>query len=301
MKIRSLIAALGFVLVLCAGWVQAADLVSLNTARANGISATHVVSNTSSIALRVRWIGTAGVGATVAVSSYNLVFTTNGSTADTLCDAGGTPGTINVSAAAADTWGEVAGIINSSKNWRCILVDVLPSWTSTGMLTTAAANAAGLAEAADGISFKVTNTGAHLLSACMGPEWLVNDAKKIPDGEIRNQRSYPRDNSLPTFTNELIYTKANSTFTSGTATLNVSACQSDDAGATELLLWSQAGAASTADNTIDLTSFWDYDSGRPMSVLAPKGWRIVVWYATTATNATTSAGALQVHGLSWNQ
>jgi len=74
----------------------------------------------------LRYLGTAASGATVTVNAGgDLLFTTDGTTADTSVN---TTGTIDMSTpgASADTFGEVAGLINASTNWQCYLLAVLP-------------------------------------------------------------------------------------------------------------------------------------------------------------------------------
>jgi hypothetical protein len=302
MKILSLIAALGFVLVLCAG-AQGADIISHDLARGVALGNSRYVAANGSVGIRIKWIGKASTAAMIAGNtaptiqvdgSGNLLFTTNGSTADTTVDV---TGTITVSGL---TWGQVVGFIKASTNWTCVLVDVCPSWSASGVLATAAKSAGGAAEDADGIDFKITTTAQNRISACLGIEWMPDTVKHVPNGILHNQRSTPYETAGGLWRNELVYCKANATVTTGPLTLSVWAVKSDAAGATELLLWQQAGAASTVDSTLDLTSIWDYDTGQPMTVNAPPGWRIVVAY-TSAAASDISAGTIQVHGLSWRE
>ena len=309
MKLRSLYLALGLLLVLFAGSAGAADLISTHESYALAKALPHFVTTDGSVALRIRWTGTAGAGATVAVdASGNIVFTKDGTNADTSVNA---TGTIPVSAAAASTFGKVVGLINASSNWKCILVDVCPSWATTGghpsagVLKTMAASATGAVEKPDGVSLVCTTgalvntSGIHCLSACLGPEWQATEYQPIYAGHIENQKSTPKDSGASTWTNLAVYVRANAAFTTGTTTLTVYAVKDDTDGATELQLWSQTGAATTVDSTVDLTSIWDYDSGLPMMLCAPKGWRIVAAYTGTGLNITS--GQLQIHGLMLRQ
>ena len=302
MKILSLLSALGFVLVLGMG-ARGADLITHNTARALALGNSRYVAANGSVAIRIKRIGKASTAAMIAGStaptitvdaSHNLVFTTNGTTADTTVH---TTGTLTTSGL---TWGQVVGYIRASTNWTCVLGDVLPSWSADGVLTAAAKSAGGAVEDADGVDFKITTTAANRLSACLGPEWMPDTVKHVSNGNIMNQRSTPAETAGGYWRNELVYAKANATFTTGPTTMSVYAVKSDMAGATELLLWSQVGAATTVDSTLDLSALWDYDTGRPLSISAPPGYRIVVSY-TSATSSDISAGTLQVHGLSFRE
>ena len=298
MNIRKLSLGLVMVLALCAGSIRAADYTTRELKRDLALGGSHYVATDKATPIRIKCVNaTTHPSATIQVDgSGNLIFTTNGSTADTTVYS---TGTILVADAAANTWGKVAAIINASSNWKCILVDVCPSWTSTAMLTTAAKSSAGAAIAADGIAFTATTASLKRACACMGVEWQTVAEHPVTGNILRNQRCHPIESTQPIMQNELDYVRANATFTSGTTTLNVYAVVDDTSGAAEILLWSQVGAASTADSTIDLTGLWDYDTGLPMAIVAPNGYRIVVSYTSSASNATFSAASVQVHGLTW--
>ena len=120
MKTRTLF--LAAMILGLAGISSAADLTSHNQARELALGGSHVTGLNTAVALRVRWIGTPGKGASVQVDgSGNLLFTTDGTTVDPSITATGTTGTITVSNSLANTYGKVAGIINASKYWRCYL------------------------------------------------------------------------------------------------------------------------------------------------------------------------------------
>ena len=83
--------------------------------------------------------------ATVAVNAGgDIAFTTDGTTADTTVVA--STGIIDLStpAAAYDTLGEVADVINASANWVCVILGGLRAWAVDGLFYTfTEANAAG--------------------------------------------------------------------------------------------------------------------------------------------------------------
>lgn len=287
------------VLTLYAGNAGAADLVSLAENRILGENIERNVTTDGSIALRIQWRGGAIGSATVAIETDgNLTFLNAAGTADVTVVA--STGVIDVSAAPYDTYGEVAATINQSTNWRCILVDVLPSWSSDNKLTAVSATAVGLTNP-EGHAFAYNTADQDKQSACIGIEYSVNDQISVPNGNLWLHRSLPLLNlagasSAPTWHNEVYLVQAVATYSSGAPDLQIYAVKNDSSSGitapTELLLWSQVGAASTTTSTISLT-------GLP-AIRAPRGWRLVAVYNDTSTPDLTAA-TIQVHGLSYNQ
>lgn len=81
----------------------------------------------------------ANTGATIAVTTLDLLFTTEGTTADSDVaaasgDCGATPGTLDTGNAACDTIGELCDQINESATWRCAMIDSVRSDSSIRLL-----------------------------------------------------------------------------------------------------------------------------------------------------------------------
>jgi hypothetical protein len=84
--------------------------------------------------------------------------------------------------------------------------------------------------------------------------------------------------------------EANATFSAGASNLSIFLVDGHGAGATELLLWSEVGAATTVLHTL---SFADLPAIR-----VQRGQRILIRY--TGGTAST-VGLIQVHGLAWQE
>lgn len=281
--------ALGFALLLLALCqpVRAADLDAILLNKEIGVPVTRLVATDGSIAMRVQWKGTAGDGATLTVNAAgDLLFTTDGSTAD---DTVSTDGTVDVSDSAEDTFGEVADAINASANWSAILVDVLPSHSANNTLTEAAESASGAVEAEEGVALLYNTADLDMISAEIGIAHTVDDVLAVSNDNVLNRRTTPAGSvTYPVYRAELFLATGNATFSTGAPDLEVYAVKDDTAGAVELLLWSQAGADTTVDSSIDMTDL--------PPIRAPRGWRLVVVYDDDTTPDITAA-TLQVHGL----
>jgi hypothetical protein len=263
--------------------------------RLNGIGCTRKVTTDQSIAMRI----TAGAGETYAVEDNgDITFTSDGTHVDASI---GLSGVIDVSAAAYDTFGEVAAAINASGRAKCILVDVLPSWSSNNVMTAIAATSTGLVTPA-GASITYNTADLDRISCSIGPEYATDAFINVPADDLIQKRS----NITPTpWKNELFYVKANSTFSAGAMKLKVYAVKDDTANATEMeLVPAKTGAATTVDLEEDLLTLGTYgadpSSGLPFAYTAPPGWRIVVVYenVTTGSGVAMTTGSLQVHGFS---
>jgi hypothetical protein len=104
----------------------------------------------TSIPIRIRYVGPEQTGTVqVAVTTADMLFAEGdvGSTAAdaSILDAGGTPGTIDISDALANTWCEIVDIINGDPDgrWQAVLIDALRSDvpTAAGIATLAATDA----------------------------------------------------------------------------------------------------------------------------------------------------------------
>jgi hypothetical protein len=99
-------------------------LFARETAPSQGI----YINGTASVGAAVAWIryeGAVGSGATLTIDATygDLVFTTDGTIADTtVLESGGTGGTIDVSDANGNTLGEVVDAVNASDNWAMVLL-----------------------------------------------------------------------------------------------------------------------------------------------------------------------------------
>lgn len=96
-----------------------------------------------SVGLTLRYIGTEASATIEVNSSGDLLFkhgAAGGEVADTTVGIPTLNGTIDVSDAAANTFGEVVDNINNSPNWRAELVDTLRSDSSNDTLVTLAAH-----------------------------------------------------------------------------------------------------------------------------------------------------------------
>lgn len=282
----------------------AADMNTYLLQRALGLTVTrHVTASTTkgSTAFRLKWLGAASAGATVAIAAGgDMAFTTDGTTADTTVS---TDGTIDLStpAASENTIGEVIDVINASGagHWQAIPVDCLPSQssdntlvtlaetsTSTGVSATYAIDAKGLFDPEGlAISFDIAVTTE--ITCNIGPENFQNEL--LSTSNLLNRQTHPQTGS--DWAAELYKVVANGTFSAGSATLEVWLVKPNgllSAGSYEEKLWTQTGAATTVDNSLDNTDL------PPIKV--PEGSRILVRYdcGTTAT-----AGDLQVFGLTW--
>jgi hypothetical protein len=303
MNFRSLLSAALLVILaiaLAPPAARAADETTINLNRLLGHSVGRYVATDQSIAIRIQYIGTSintdgSDRPRVDVNAGgDLVFTVDGA-ADTGIGLPTANGTIDVSDASANTFGEVVDGINASTNWRAILVDVLPSTSANNTLTSTTIGAGTtLDRFREGAGHPLAYNTADLdmLTAAIGPEYTSDAYLNISD-ILLNRRSTPLGvGRAPFWRSEVYKVTANATFSSGAPNLQIYAVESDSAGATEVLLWSQVGAATTEDGTIDFTDV------PPLKV--PRGFRLVIGCIDTST-PDISAGFIRVHGLTWNE
>lgn len=292
--------------------VRAASLEVIESARANGFDGSRYVAGTSttgsgSVAMRLRWKGS-GVASTVEINAAgDLIFTTDATTADTTLGLPTSNGTIDVSDATADTWGEVADEINGSgSNWECVLVDVKPSDSSnnvlwlmaetavtTGVSATHAVDAKGIFDA-DGLALPIEIAQSDKLTIGIGVERVLGALYQPVGGTtttLLQKKAKPSGSTLQ-WRSQVNYILTNVTYGTGASDVKVWLVQQTssgtDAGATEQLMWSSAGAASTVNTTVDLTA---------SPIIGSRGCRIVIENVGTAY----TAGTLQVQGLVWRE
>lgn len=275
---------------------QALDYTTLQLNRAVGRTVGRYVATDSSIAMRVKFIGTVTLGlARVDVAAAgSLTFYNDAGAADSTV---GVAGVMDITNAAYDTFGEVCDAANLSANWQCILVDVLPSMSSNNTLTstTFGAGTASTFMSANGQWLKYNTADLKCTSLSIGPEYTTT--AELTTGNLLDRKSVA-DGTSPKglYVNELLYVTATETYTSTAPNLKVYAVREDEnhsAGATEVVLWQQVGGASTVASTIPILP-------KQAPIRAPAGWRLVVVYENGGTTAP-SVGAMQIFGLSYRQ
>lgn len=253
-------------------------------------------------AMRIKYIGSVAPGAAGPTLEINaggdLIFTLDGTAADTTIGLPTLDGTIDVSDATANTWGEVVDNINASANWQAVAVDVLPSNVSTDalLLTAETSGTTGLSATYDldgngifdneGIPIAVDLDIVDEITSSIGPEYTPDELLTVSNNNLLNRQMTPAVSGEAKWRAELYQVTANATFSAGTATLQVFLVDGQSAGATELLVWEQVGSATTVDNVLDLTDL------PPIRGVA--GLRLIIKYIA-GTIAT--AGTMQVHGL----
>ena len=276
--------------LLCSTAARAADLQTIQLNRELGVPVTRYLATNGSTALRIQYAGTYSTGDAWAYADANgdLHFVNDAGSADTTVS---TDGQIDVSGASEDTFGEVCDAINASANWRAELVDVLPSWSANNVLTSGTVTQDTDVFGADGITIKYNTADLDKASAEIGIAWTPAEILGVTGNNILNRRTTPLGGiTYPIYRAEAYKVVASAGYSSGAPDLQVYAVSSDSAGATELLLWSQAGAASGSSSTIDLTDL--------PPLRAPRGWKLVAVYNDTSTPDLTTA-TLQVHGLAY--
>jgi hypothetical protein len=130
------------------GTLQEEELAIFQFNRFVQSAASAYVAGKEAFGIRIRYKG-AQASATVEVdASTGDILLKHGvassEAADTTVGIPTLNGTIDVSNAAGNTFGEVAANINASENWECTLVDVLPGWSTINTLATLAATSTGL-------------------------------------------------------------------------------------------------------------------------------------------------------------
>lgn len=281
------------VAVLFAQAAPAADLTSILLNRELGIPVTRYAATDGNIAMRIKYIGgtnpvSAGDYSVAVAAGGDITLEEDDGTVDTTVS---TDGVIDVSDAAEDTWGEVADAINASDNWQCILVDVLPSHSANDTLLAVSETGSGLLDE-EGLALLVDLDVADEFGLSIGPEYTTDEVLSVSNDNLLNRKATPFQSFAPTYTCELYYATSTATYSSGAPDLEVYAVKDHGAGATELLLWSQVGAASGSASNIDLTDL--------PPLRAPRGWRLVVIYDDDSTPDLTAA-TMRVHGLIYEQ
>lgn len=273
----------------------AIDLSTVQTNKVIGQVVSRYATTDGSIALRVKWVGTTTEGlADVEVDAAgDIFFTADDGTADTSVS---TDGTIDVSGTSENTMGEVVAAINASDNWQATLVDVIPSTSCNNVLTSTSLGTQdqSLSLGKAGKPLYYNTADLDLVSLSIGPEYTSDDELTVTNDSLLNRRSTPTGTGKSgAWVNELLYVTTNATYTSGAPDIKIYAVKNDAAGATEILLWQQVGAATTVAATIPVLP-------KQAPIRAPSGYRLVIYYLDTSTPDVT-AGSMQVHGLSYKR
>jgi len=209
------------------------------------------------IALQVRYIGSEASGKVEVNAGGDLVFTHGDLASEAADTTVSTDGTIDVSGASENTFGEVVDAINASANWEARLIGALRADSSNdtllAMASTQANTAAGIALYWD------TSVALTLTQAVSGKFW---EAQKTTDGAVFDVNEDNYINSVC----EIYY---NNTYGSGTSLIQI--YEVDRATSRETIIYQETGAATTVTGTIDLT-----DIGNAWGLCAAKGCDLVV-------------------------
>lgn len=206
--------------------------------------------------------GTAVTAATIAASSAgDLAFTINGA-ADTRIS---TDGTIDVSGATEDTFGEVYDIVNAVQGWNMVLSGpCIRATSSNDALATATAATCFKKPVSLLLDTDTAKVHGFTISQRKQPTWGVASKGKIRALEFEHG-----------YKNVLDYVSFTSTYASGTSTINV--YESD--GITDTLLHTESGGATTAAET--------YTPTKPL--MAKPNHRLVVQLVNSAAMASTAS------------
>ena len=282
----------GLMLILTCIVSRAADFPTTQLNRALAVQDTQYTYTDTCVALRIQWVGgTQGLASVAGTGSGDLTFLNAAGTADVTVVAS----TGVVAAATYTTFGKMADVINKGvtglgSNWKCTLVGVRPSQsTGSTALPNFSADTTHIS-LPEGLAVCYKTSVLKMVSAVAGPEWMPNAMLTVAGNDLWNRRSWAQGTPAGLlYQNELLYVNANLTFSTGASTLYVYAVKDDSDGATELLLWQQAGSNTTAACTIPILP-------RQAPIKAPLGWRIVVQYIGSGT---TTAGTLQLNGCTY--
>lgn len=204
------------------------------------------VADSEDVGLIIEYIG-AQASATVEVSAIGDITLKHGASGAEAVDATvGAPtlnGVLDVSDAAADTFGEVVDNINNSANWRAYLVDVLRSDNANDTLATKSATQA---KVAGGVTVLKDTAVALNLSVALklGKSTADTDAKKD-------------DAKRPVFDKEVgkwaeaLRCVSKNTFASGTSTIEIH--RVNRVTGVSVKAYSRAGGATTVEQDIDLS------------------------------------------------
>lgn len=200
------------------------------------------------IGIVVKYIGTQASGKVQVDSSGNLIFihgAVGSEAADTTIGAPTLNGTITVSDASADTFGEVLDIINASANWVAYLVDALrtdSSNASTGSLLVMSSTQANVA---GGIA--LNKDTSKVLNMSIALRYLV-----YPNNTFGKDDSKRTVSSLEVGRwSEALRHVSTNTFGSGTSLIQIH--KVDRLTGTATKIWERAGGATTVEQDKDVS------------------------------------------------
>lgn len=221
------------------------------------------------VSMKVRYVGTSA-SATVEVNASGLILLKHGvagsEAADTTIQIGATPGTIDVSNAAGNTFAEVVNQINGSANWEAYLVGSLgadSSNASTGSL---------LARSATTIAPKVDLP-------------LYKDTSKVLELAVRVGKRSSVSGSEERAACEIYSITSVNTFSSGTNLIKI--YEINEVENTATLVYSLAGGLTTAENTKTFVN-----NGRGSLGVSKAGNHLLV----KMVGSVATTGSLQVVG-----
>lgn len=206
-------------------------MTSFETARLNELISertSKLFLDDQPVAMIIKYIGAAAAATVEVEAGGDMLFKV-----DAVADpniklpTGGTDGTIDVSDASADTLGEIVDHINAAADWEAVLVDSLRADSSDNKLLLLAAASAKVAA---GLNINSDTSEALFITA-----------------SIQNEGLPSLEESDGGFLNRAFRIRSKNTFASGTNTIEITKA----VGNTEALIWTQAGGATTVEDTID--------------------------------------------------
>ena len=304
---RYFLAFLAF-LVLGAGVAVAASYDDEIAAKNNATWVSRSVTTNTSVGIRLKCLRSTTTGAKYAVTSAKfIVFTSDGSNADTDIN---TSGTLNVLNPNQATVAKLCDTINASKYWRAIAVDLRPSTTIGAGLVNVSATTTGIYNR-EGATIGYLTAVVGRTSVCIGPEALASSVEGgggWNEPQLVNRISNPANTNLSKRVfNNWKYCTANGTYSSGSINLTIwqvyvpskgdvqrpGQSVPDYANAVETALFGPiAGAATTVAFPLAYSTYGDIRSNA--------GWQMIVEYAATVPTALT-VGTMSVNGQTWYQ
>lgn len=208
------------------------------------------VSDDLDIGLVVKYIGAQASGTVQVDASGNILFKHGAlasEAADTTIQVGVTAGTITVSNAAGNTFGEILDVINASANWKAYLVDTLRTDNSDASTGSLLIMAATQAKTPGGIALlKDTSKVLNMSIAIRGlryanDSFAKNDASVVVAGDPLEAGKW----------SEVLRIMSNNTFGSGTSLIQIYTVNRITGVATKV--YERAGAATTVEQDLNVS------------------------------------------------
>lgn len=199
------------------------------------------IADDGDVALKLSYVGSQA-SATVEVSAAGDILFKHGvagaEAADSTIQIGSAAGTIDVSNAAGNTFGEVVDHINRSGNWKAYLVGALradSSDASTGSLLAMSAKTISPLKASSPLGVSTQEIS------------LYKDTSKVLNMSIRVGVRSNVSGSEEKGAGEVYQIVSTNTFSSGTSKIQI--YEIDEAAKTETKRYETAGGATTVENT----------------------------------------------------